>query len=104
MTQVSPDQDPVRIDSGHYSVEVDNEDVRVVRIKYGPREKSVMHSHPKSILVALTDFAVSFTYPDGKREEVSVKAGQVLDFPATTHLPENSNDTPLELIQIEIKG
>jgi len=36
-------QDPVEVDPRHYTVEVENEKVRVLRIKYGPREKSTMH-------------------------------------------------------------
>jgi quercetin dioxygenase-like cupin family protein len=48
MPQPSGD-DPVRVDPKHYKVEFENERVRVVRIKYKPGEKSVMHSHPESI-------------------------------------------------------
>jgi hypothetical protein len=35
-------KDPVKVDSKHYSVEFENDKVRVLRIKYGPGEKSVM--------------------------------------------------------------
>ena len=35
-------EDPVTVDPKHYTVELENEKVRVVRIKYGPHEKSVM--------------------------------------------------------------
>ena len=41
--------DPVSVDSKHYKVEFENERVRVLRIKYGPHEKSSMHSHPPSV-------------------------------------------------------
>ena len=33
--------DPVKVDSKHYTVEVENEKVRVLRIKYGPHEKAM---------------------------------------------------------------
>ena len=46
--------DPVAVDPRHYTVELENERVRVLRIKYGPREKSVMHSHPAIIAVFVT--------------------------------------------------
>jgi hypothetical protein len=46
-------EDPVKVDPRHYKVEFENERVRVLRIKYGPGEKSVMHSHPESITVFL---------------------------------------------------
>ena len=52
--------DPVQVDSDHYTVELENDDVRVLRIKYGPGEKSVLHGHPASIGIALTN--ASFTH------------------------------------------
>ncbi|MFL6351793.1 MAG: hypothetical protein ACJ74Z_08075 [Bryobacteraceae bacterium] len=33
-------------------------------VKYGPHEKSVMHEHPASVAVFMTD-ATAFTLPDG---------------------------------------
>ena len=74
--------DPVVVDSKYYKVELENERVRVLRIKYGPHEKSAMHSHPALIAVFVTDGHSRFTYPDGKTEEVKAKAGQVVYFPA----------------------
>jgi len=38
-------EDPVKVDPKHYKVEFENDGVRVLRVKYGAREKSVMHSH-----------------------------------------------------------
>ena len=38
-------QDAVKVDPEHYKVEFENDQVRVLRITYGPGEKSVMHSH-----------------------------------------------------------
>ncbi len=35
--------DPVELDPKHYKVVIDNDQVRVLRAKYGPHEKSVMH-------------------------------------------------------------
>ena len=43
--------DPVHVDSKHYTVEAENDRVRVLRVKYGPREKSVMHGHPSVVAV-----------------------------------------------------
>jgi quercetin dioxygenase-like cupin family protein len=97
-------QDPVRVDSGHYTVELEDQKVRVLRIKYGPREKSVMHGHPAMIGIMLTDSNIRFTYPDGRTEEITGKAGQVLNFPALEHLPENLSDQVFEAIAVELKG
>lgn len=97
-----PHVDPVTADSRHYTVEFENDQVRVVRIKYGAKEKSVMHGHPESISVFLNDCKSTFTYPDGRSETVEAKAGQVMHMDAFEHLPENLGG-PFELIQIELK-
>jgi hypothetical protein len=41
--RVSP-VDPVTVDPTHYKVESENNRLRVLRVMYGPREKSVMHT------------------------------------------------------------
>ena len=95
--------DPVKVDSKHYTVEAENDRVRVLRVKYGPGEKSVMHGHPAVVAVFLTENLGKFTYPDGKTEERSWKAGESMVMPAENHLPENLSDNPLELVLIELK-
>lgn len=97
-------QDAVKVDPQRYKVEFDNAQARVLRITYGPREKSVMHAHPASIVVFLTDGQAKFTLPNGKTEERSWKAGQTVWLPAGKHLPENMGDKPFEVIQIELKA
>jgi quercetin dioxygenase-like cupin family protein len=97
-------QDAVKVDPQHYKVESENAQVRVLRITYGPHEKSVMHGHPASVAVFLTDGQAKFTLPNGKTEERSWKAGQTMWLPAGKHLPENVGDKPFELILVELKA
>ena len=97
-------QDAVKVDPQHYKVEFENAQVRVLRISYGPHEKSVMHGHPSSVAVFLTDAQVKFTLPDGKTDERSGKAGQTLWLDAGKHLPENISDKPFEAILVELKA
>lgn len=97
-------QDPVKVDAKHYKVEFENAQVRVLRITYGPHEKSVMHSHPSSVAVFLTDGSTKFTLADGKTLTGEVKAGMVQWEPGGKHLPENLGDKPFELILVELKG
>ena len=97
-------QDPVKVDAKHYKVEFENDRVRVLRITYGPHEKSVMHHHPANVAVFLTDGQSRFTMPDGKTQDAPVKAGSVQWSEAGEHLPENVGDKPFELILVELKG
>jgi quercetin dioxygenase-like cupin family protein len=97
-------EDPIKVDPNHYKVEFENDQVRVLRVSYGPHEKSVMHEHPMAVGVHLTDLRGKFTLPDGKTEEISGKAGEAKLYPAGSHLPENLSDKPLELILVELKA
>src|SRR5712692_10283839 len=96
-------QDPVKVDHAHYKVECENANARVLRIKYGPGERSVMHGHPTSVGVHLTDGHARFTFPSGKTEELRFRVGEVRAYPAGAHLPENVGDQPLELVFVELK-
>jgi quercetin dioxygenase-like cupin family protein len=97
-------QDAAKVDSKHYTVITDNAQVRILKVHYGPHEKSVMHSHPAGVAVFLTDSKVRFTFPDGKTQDVTTKAGDAQYTPALTHLPENTGDQGMDLILVELKG
>ena len=97
-------QDPVKVDPKHYKVEFENDQVRVLRITYGPHEKSVVHDHPAGQVIYLTEAHVKFGLPDGKTQEQRGKAGQTAWALAGKHLPENVSDKPLEGILVELKA
>jgi quercetin dioxygenase-like cupin family protein len=96
-------QDATKVDSKHYKVEFENSRVRIVRVHYGPHEKSVMHSHPDAVAIFQQDGRVKFTFPNGKTEERDMKAGQAIFTPAVRHLPENLTDNDMEVILVEMK-
>ena len=96
-------QDPVVVDSTHYSVVMGNPQVRVLRITYGPHEQSVMHWHPDAVAIFLTDAHFRFTLPDGTTRDREGKAGDVLWTPAEMHLPENVGDAEARVILVEMK-
>lgn len=95
--------DATVVDAGHYSTEFENDIVRVVRIAYGPGEASVMHHHPDSVAVFLTDHLVEMTMPDGSTGEISANAGDVLFIEGGQHLPKNISDSAWELVLVELK-
>jgi len=97
-------QDAVKVDPKHYTVITENDQVRILKAHYGPHEKSVMHSHPATAAVFLTDGNGQFTFPDGKTQTFNVKAGDAQYEAAVTHLPENTSDTAMDVIVIELKG
>jgi quercetin dioxygenase-like cupin family protein len=97
-------QDAAKGDPKHYKVESENAEMRILRVHYGPHEKSVMHSHPDGAVVYLSDGSITFHMPDGKTQNNSGKSGQALYTPAVVHDPENTGDKPFDAIVIELKS
>jgi beta-alanine degradation protein BauB len=97
-------QDAVKVDPKHYTVMSENDQVRILKVHYGAHEKSVMHSHPATVAVFLTDAKGQFSFPDGKKQDFDAKAGDAQYEAATTHLPENTGDKGMDVIVVELKG
>ena len=97
-------QDAAKVDSKHYTVLSENDQVRILKVHYGAHEKSVMHSHPATVIVPLTESKGTFTFPGGKKEDFDLKAGVAQYSAAITHLPENTGDAGFDAILIELKG
>jgi quercetin dioxygenase-like cupin family protein len=104
LSTVALAQDPVKVDGNHYKVEFENDQVRVLRVKVGAGEKSIMHAHPDAVAIFMTDTNVKFTFLEGKTEDVTRKAGDALWTPAVTHMPENVGSQPFEVILVELKS
>jgi quercetin dioxygenase-like cupin family protein len=96
-------QDPVSVSPKIYKVLLDNDQVRVLDIRMQPGDKSPMHSHPNSVIYALSAGTVRFTSEDGKANEVKFENGQCLWRPAEKHEPQNVGKTEVHVIQIELK-
>ncbi|MEE9207617.1 MAG: hypothetical protein V3U67_04465 [Gemmatimonadota bacterium] len=103
-TSVANAQDASVADPDHYVVEFENDHVRVLRVTYGPNESSVLHEHPKNVVVALTDGGVwKMTGADGEASELRIGAGEVVWADATVHMPQNMSDGTQEVIIVELK-
>ena len=83
--------DPVTVDAKHYKVEFENDQVRVLRVHYEPREKGQTHEHILNrVVLYLND------QPGAKADDVRI-AG------AGTHAEENASDRPADRIAVELK-
>ena len=96
-------QDAAKVDAKHYKVVFEDSVVRVLRVHYGPHEKSPMHSHPNAAAVFLTDMQSKFTMPDGKTEMMNAKAGDAKVMASFSHGAENMSDKPMEMVLVEFK-
>ncbi len=104
MTFESHAGDPVVTDGDKYSVVLENERVRVLRYHDKPGDSTLQHSHPDYVLYAESSFKRRLTFPDGRKQEVDVKAGSIAWIKAHMHIGENIGDTNTDVIIVELKG
>ena len=95
--------DAVRLDPTRYTIDFENDRVRVVRLAFGPHERGMMVEHPPRVLVTLTDVAVKLTFADGHTDERGAPAGIAGWLERETLQTENARDQPLQVVLIEPK-
>jgi hypothetical protein len=93
-------QDAVTADSKHYSVEFENDIVRVLRVRLGAGDSTPRHMHSAYCAIELSDS--SLKEGDGPTSES--KAGQVFCGDATSHAPRNVGNALAESIVVEFKN
>lgn len=96
--------DAVRIDPARYTVDFENDRVRVVRLGFGGRERGVMVEHPPRVLATLSDVSVKLVFKDGKTDERGAPAGVAAWLEGETLQTENASDQPLEVVLVEPKS
>jgi hypothetical protein len=102
---VSSDLDGVRVDPNDFKLEIDNTQVRVIRLKIAPHQSVPMHEHVLNYMVVpITDENLRETSADGKSEVIQRKAGEYAwRGPAKCSI-ENLGDKPFEAVIVEIKN
>jgi hypothetical protein len=83
--------DPPKVDAQHYSVVLENEHVRVLRVRFGPKERGGRHEHILNRVVVYMN------------DQANAKANDVRMAGAATHAEENATDQPAERIAVELK-
>jgi len=97
-------QDPVSVDPSDVKVTFENEQIRVLHARYPPHQKIATHSHPSRVVVYITDMHAVVTSASGATEELRYKAGDSRWSEPVTHSVENLEDTPFEIVEIELKN
>ena len=86
-----------------YSLIMENDRVRVLNVKFKPGQKALMHSHPDHVIYVLKDARLKITLPDGKSNDVSLKAGQAIWMQAGQHAAENTGKSEANNVVVELK-
>ena len=92
--------DAVKADPKHYSVEFENDIVRVLRVKVGAGESAPPHSHDAYCAIEVSDSSLR----EGNGPVSSSKTGEVFCGDATSHGPTNVGKAVAESIVVEFKN
>lgn len=97
--------DPVKVEPKRYHVEFENPQVRVLRVRIGPKEKVALHEHGLNrVVVYLTDADTVATTPEGKSNHSVAKAGDVIWGGPAKHSEVNLSARPFEVVVVELKN
>lgn len=102
--RAADDLDSPRADPAHHKVEIENEQVRVVRYVIPPGETALLHSHPSLVNVYLTDGELKATAQDGTTSDIHAKAGTAAWRGPTVHRVVNVGPITVEGVLVEPKG
>jgi hypothetical protein len=96
-------RDIVRVASTHVRVDFENDRTRVLRLTLGAGESIPLHDDRAGVLVCIAGCRVRFTTPDGKAQDVELKAGETRWMPDARRVTRNLADGPVEMLYIESK-
>jgi len=96
-------KDPLEVAPAVYTKKFENERVRVLEGHFKAGDSIAMHSHPDHFAYILGPGTLRLTYPDGRTQDVTAKAGEVIWIPAESHASQNVGQTEVHLLVIELK-
>ncbi len=101
---ISGKLDSLKVDPRHYTLEFENSQVRVLRVRIEPGGVAPMHEHSiDRVTVFLTDQDFRSKDAAGKVEVSKHKAGDVVWGTPLTHTEKNVGNKPFEVVTMEIK-
>src|SRR4030095_6527378 len=95
--------DPVKVDAARHKVELENDKVRVLRIKIKAGDTTKQHDHPNAVAIFLTDVKTKFTRGDGTTREAENKRGEAIWAAPEKHTVNNVASRPAEIVLVELK-
>lgn len=102
--QATTDDDAIAVDPNRYRIELENEYVRVVRLRFDAGESGLMVTHPPRVLVTISDVWVKVVFADGSSDERGAPSGLAAWLETETLQTTNAGDGPLEVVLVEPKN
>lgn len=85
-------------------VEFENDQVRVLRLRYGPLATTGMYEDPDRVVIPLSDLDVVETFPNGGSAEIHKSSNAPFWGAATRHSIESQSAQPAEAIEVALLG
>ena len=100
---VTREQDPLIVNSKTIALKLQNERVRVLEATLKPGDKEQTHSHPAYIIYVIAGGKFRNHATDGTITDGEFKTGDVIYREPVTHWAENTGDTTIRLVLVELK-
>src|SRR5450432_3821694 len=100
---VNDKKDALLVAPDVYRLAFENERIRVLSFITQPGQKWALHSHPDSLVVALSEYSVRNLTPGQASAERHSKLGDVRWIPASAHTGENIGTTEMRGLIVELK-
>lgn len=96
--------DPLKVDPKDFTLVLENNQVRVLRLKLGPHQSAPMHEYSLGhLVVCFSDQNVRTTSSDGKAAAAQQKVGDFKWSGPSKQKVDNLSDKPLETVIVELK-
>ena len=100
---VTRTQDPLIVNSKTIALKLENPRVRVLEATIKPGDKEQTHSHPAYIIYVIEGGKFRNHATDGTVTDGEFKTGDVIYRDPVTHWAENTGDTTIRLVLVELK-
>ena len=100
---VTRTQDPLVVNSKTIALKLENPRVRVLEATLKPGDKEQTHSHPAYLIYVIEGGKFRNHATDGTVTDGEFKTGDVIYRDPVTHWAENTGDTTIRLVLVELK-
>lgn len=101
---VTREQDPLIVNSKTIALKLENPRVRVLEATIKPGDKEQTHSHPAYVIYVIAGGKFRNHAADGTVSDGEFKTGDVIYRDPMTHWAENTGDTTIRLVLVELKN
>ena len=101
---VSREQDPLVVNAKTIALKLENPRVRVLEATLKPGDKEQTHSHPAYVIYVIAGGKFRNHATDGTITDGEFKTGDVIYRDPVTHWAENTGNTTIRLVLVELKS